>query len=156
MENRKDPYLFVMVLLSIVTAIIFSTSFFSVSELLYPVRIDSAYVKKNTREYMMQWSNYDTTTLPQPLFIPDQLSLVYSPFDIYTKDSILLKGWYFDNPPNPINVTLVVVHDINESKINYINYAREFWERGIRVLLMDMRAHGNSGGEKFYLGVQSG
>ena len=144
-----------MVFLAIITAIIFSTSFFSVSELLYPLRVDSAYVQKNTQYYMAEWNNIDTSTLPQPLFMPDQLSLVYTPFDVYTKDSVLLKGWYFNNPPNPLNITLLIIHDINESKINYISHAREFWERGIRVLLMDMRAHGNSGGEKFYLGVQS-
>jgi uncharacterized protein len=155
MESGKDPYLSVMILLGIVTAVIFSTSFFSVSELLYPVRIDSSYVQKNTKEYMAEWSRYDTSTLPQPLFMPDQLSLVYSPFNIFTNDSVLLKGWYFDNPPNPLNITLLVIHDINEGKINYINFARQFWERGIRVLLIDMRAHGNSGGDKFYLGVQS-
>lgn len=155
MEAKHDPYLSVMVLLGVITAIIFSTSFFSVSELLYPVRIDSAYVKQNSQQYLAEWSGYDTTTLPQPLFMPDQLNLVYTPFDVYTQDSILLKGWYFNNPPNPVNITLLIIHDINESKINYISHARQFWERGIRVLLMDMRAHGNSGGEKFYLGMQS-
>ena len=155
MQTKHDPYLLVMVLLGIVTAVIFSTSFFSVSELIYPVRIDSVYVRQNTQEYLSEWENYDTTTLPQPLFMPDQLSLVYTDFNVYAKDSIILKGWYFDNPPNPVNITLLIIHDINESKINYISYAREFWERGIRVLLIDMRAHGTSGGEKFYLGMQS-
>src|SRR5437764_6790922 len=110
-------------------------------DLIYPERVDSAYIAfhHNSNEVF---------------YNPSDIGLVYQNINIKTADSILLKGWYIPLSDTDA-ATLVVIHDINESKIKYLNLAKQMHDRGLKVCLFDLRAHGNSGGRKFSPGLVS-
>src|SRR3569832_529706 len=113
-------------------------------DLIYPERIDSAFIAFHRNDA-------NSSAL---YFNPSDIGLTYEDLNIKTVDSVILKGWYI--PLNDSDAsTLVIIHDINESKIKYINLAKQMHDRGLKVCLFDMRAHGNSGGAKFSHGLIS-
>jgi uncharacterized protein len=116
-----------------------------IPDLIYPQRIDSTFIAFHQKELAEEHPVY---------FNPQDLNLDYLNLDIHTHDSIVLKGWYipFADTEAP---TLVVVHDVNESKIRYLNLAKQMHDRGLKVFLYDLRAHGSSGGDKFSPGFLS-
>ena len=65
----------------------------------------------------------------------------------------MLKGWYFKPATVCNGTTILIIHDINESKISYLMAAKAFTERGFDVCCVDMRACGESGGTYFTLGT---
>lgn len=113
-------------------------------DLIYPQRLDSTYIA-------FHHNNGDSSEL---LFNPSDVGLSYESFEVKTIDSVILKGWYIPQSDSEA-ATLVVIHDINESKIKYLNLARQMHDRGLKVCLFDMRAHGNSEGSKFSPGLIS-
>jgi pimeloyl-ACP methyl ester carboxylesterase len=115
-------------------------------DLIYPQRIDSTFIAFH--------HNGNDEHSSELYFNPSDIGLEYQNIDIKTVDSVILKGWYI--PLNDSDAsTLVVVHDINESKIKYLNFAKQMHDRGLKVCLFDMRAHGSSGGEKYSPGLIS-
>jgi pimeloyl-ACP methyl ester carboxylesterase len=115
-------------------------------DLIYPQRIDSAFIA-----FHHNGNNDHSSEL---YFNPSDVGLAYQNINIKTVDSVILKGWYI--PLNDSDAsTLVIIHDINESKIKYLNLARQMHDRGLKVCLFDMRAHGNSEGDKFSPGLIS-
>jgi alpha-beta hydrolase superfamily lysophospholipase len=113
-------------------------------DLIYPQRVDSAYIAFHHNN-----GNGDSSEL---YFNPSDIGLAYQNIAAKTIDSVLLKGWYIPLSDSEAS-TLVIIHDINESKIKYLNLAKQMHDRGLKVCLFDMRAHGTSGGEKFSPGL---
>ncbi len=63
-----------------------------------------------------------------------------------------LKGTYIPNP-HPTEKTLIFLHGFTDSRLAGLNYARIYLNSGFNVLLIDSRAHGESGGDSVTWGV---
>lgn len=136
----------------LMAALVAASPIFIINEKLYPLRVDSAYV------YALQ-SKYDKDlkegrAIPGKTFYysPSQLGMEYEDIAIESQDSIILKGWYFNKPHEPNGITLLILHDVGEGKLNYLDKAKSFIDLGFRVCVMDLRASGESEGSFFTLG----
>ncbi len=69
-----------------------------------------------------------------------------------TSDGIMLSGWYLRSQNGAAIITL---HGLGSNRLGVQPYARMLAEHGYGVLMMDMRAHGASGGEIFADGWNS-
>lgn len=124
--------------------LIIFTPTINVNELLYPVRVDSAYVKLQQKVFMKNSEVDSTGNSDLFYFNPGQYDLNYRRLEVHTCDNLLLKGWFIMNESSA--PTLIIIPDLNESKISFLKAAREFHDRGFNVVLMDMRAQGESEG----------
>ena len=121
-------------------------------DLIQPDRIDSLYIEfQRMQAFNDQPANFasiDSTIF----FNPGDLGLTYSDFNVRTRDSLLLRGWFIASGDSNSN-TILILHDWNESKILKLNLAKQMHDRGFNVCLIDLRAHGNSDGTLFSPGI---
>lgn len=129
---------------------LYFTSLVSVSSLLSPSRYDSASIANEHQNFQKNLSDDSIVIQPQLLFNPSQVDLTYSSFDVKIKEDTL-SGWYLKQPGTASTSTILILHDINESKITYLQYARTFFDLGFHICLVDLPAQGESDGEKFIL-----
>lgn len=113
-------------------------------DFIYPERIDSTYIAFHTELL----GNDDDTMLLSPA----DLNLNYSEIKITTADNLNLNGWFVSANDTPAN-TILILHDLNESRILYLDHLRQFHDRGLNVCIFDLRAHGSSGGSEFTPGL---
>lgn len=139
-----------LILLLTIAAIIVLSNFSGISQLLHPVRVDSLYIKTSEEKYIKQNLKDNRSSLRFP-YNPGQLDMKYMSFAITTEDSLTLKGWYIPAREKEA-YTLLLIHDFNESKITLLDVAKGFYDRGFNLCLVDLRAHGESEGEKSTLG----
>jgi pimeloyl-ACP methyl ester carboxylesterase len=154
-RSRVTKLIFFFIALAFVAGVIFAfSSILGITELVYPVKIDSAYVtalqRSREREIIA-----DTVNPALFLFKPEQLEMQYENMKVMTYDSLLLSGWYFMPVYEELGITILIIPDINESKISYLEGAKAFTERGFRVCCVDMRACGESEGSYFTMGTIS-
>ena len=153
-RTRKLIWFFIG-LSALALALISFSSILGITELVYPIRIDSAYVKAVNQKKLNKAELQDSLRSRPFFYKPEQLDLKYEPFRVTASDSIHLNGWYFEPLSEETGITLLLIHDIRESKLSYLETARAFTERGFRVCAMDMRACGESEGSYFTMGVLS-
>lgn len=72
---------------------------------------------------------------------------------LYTKDSIKIEGWYFKTD-SAAKGTVVMFHGHGGTKSGIMNEAAAFRKMGYHTLLVDFRAHGNSGGNTCTIGYE--
>jgi uncharacterized protein len=78
------------------------------------------------------------------------------PFDtitLKTESGIFIDAWYA-KPDSVAKGTVILFHGINSNKGMFVAEASEFRYQGYNVLLVDFRAHGNSGGNTTTIGVR--
>lgn len=138
-----------MILLMFLSALtILSTPLLGINELFYPVRIDSVSIVYSSQKLIN-----DTLAPGIPMFNPSQSGMKYQELQIFGKDSIPLVGWEIF-PEGEINqLILLLIHDINESRLHYIRFSSLIASQGVRVFMFDQRAHGVSGGDYFSYGM---
>lgn len=94
---------------------------------------------------------------------PANYNLTAENFEVLTPDSIVLKGYFIAAPTFAIPVayatmpgqkkqknvqkTLIILHGISSCKEFFLPRAEQLSKQGINVVLLDLRAHGQSGGE---------
>jgi uncharacterized protein len=94
---------------------------------------------------------------------PESYGLRAEAFEVRTPDSILLQGFYISAPkttipvaystvkpakiPKAISKTIIILHGISSCKEFFLPVAEKLVGEGINVVLLDLRAHGQSGGE---------
>jgi len=77
--------------------------------------------------------------------------------DIYykTDDGVLLKGWWI---PAKSNKAVLLLHGNGGSRNGYhsgiFELGKIYHSRGFNVMMVDLRAHGESGGKRVYFGVK--
>jgi uncharacterized protein len=144
---------FIFILIIIVLYLV--SSQFSITELIYPVKIDSLYI--HTQELKYEKESASGGQKPGKIFLyhPSQLGLACMDLIIRTQDSLQLKAWYIVDSNIKTGITLILLPDIKESKIQYIDEASELISRGLNVCLVDLRAQGESGGVKYTPGKSS-
>lgn len=137
-------FYFISSLFFLTGAFIFLSPTLLIPDLIYPVRIDSAYIAFH--------ANMDGNNIDSLLLNPSDVGLKFSDMKIITNDDLQLNGWYVGADDSMAN-TILIFHDLNESKILYIDHLKQFHDRGFNVCVFDLRAHGNSGGNEFTPGL---
>jgi uncharacterized protein len=136
----------------IIIALYLVSSQFSITELIYPVKIDSLYIHAGQLKYETELSERKVKPGKIFLYHPSQLGLTCKDLIVKTQDSLLLKSWFVMDSSIKSTTTVIVLPDIKESKFHYIDKASEFIDRGLNVCLVDLRAQGESEGSKYTMG----
>jgi pimeloyl-ACP methyl ester carboxylesterase len=77
---------------------------------------------------------------------PSQISASIEDVSFTTSDGIALKGWY---TPSHNGAAIIAVHGYNGNRSHVAYHAKALADHGYGVLMFDMRAHGESGGDQF-------
>jgi hypothetical protein len=77
---------------------------------------------------------------------PAEFGLNYEDVEIRADDGAVLKGWLIKSE-GALGCNVIYLHGIHTNKTFGIKHARFLAGSGFNVLLVDMRAHGESGGE---------
>ena len=77
---------------------------------------------------------------------PDQIPLSFENLTITTHDGLTLSGWLL-KAPTPRKGTIVYLHGVGDCKESGLPLSRVFCRNGYDTALIDLRAHGVSGGE---------
>ena len=121
----------------IVAPTLITTSF------IYPTRIDSTYVV---------FHSINNTEIDTNHLRPSDEGLDYTNISLKTNDGETLNGWYIPTTDTPAN-TVLIIHDLNQSKLMLLDQIKQLHDRGMHVCIFDMRAHGESSGEIFTIGM---
>lgn len=81
---------------------------------------------------------------------PDRFGLGYQELRLQTDDGLRLAAWYV---PSRNRAVLILVHGIGANRGDLLEIARDLAARGYGLLLLDLRAHGESEGQVSTLGV---
>ena len=77
---------------------------------------------------------------------PADVGLPYENITLKTQDALTLTAWYI---PSSNGAAIIAVHGFNGNRTHVIYHAQALAEHGYGVLALDMRAHGESGGDRF-------
>ncbi len=146
MKRRFLSFAELMLICILVMSI--TVPFLVMPDILYPERVDSLYVKNRELKLLQGDSSAVKKNSSVFLYNPRSLNLSYENLEVRALDSAVLKAWYIPSD-NQQNFIVLVLHDLNESRINYLKLAEALQTRNIDVCLMDLRAHGSSGGNEF-------
>ena len=67
-------------------------------------------------------------------------------FSVLTSDGVELRGWKV-RPPSPNGDWVLLFHGVSDNRTGTAGYAEFLLRHGYSVVMMDSRAHGESGGE---------
>lgn len=133
--------------LLIIAGSLYFFSYAGVNELITPIRVDSLYVQAQKADYERQRTDERNRINPHFYYSPDNFGMCYNNLEAVSIDSLKLKGWYITSDDLTNSTTILIIHDLNESRITSLETAKQFNDRGYSVCLFDMRAHGVSEGE---------
>ena len=77
---------------------------------------------------------------------PEQFGLPYESVSVTTPDSVVLRGYWIRDTLRQRPV-IIIVHGSGNCKESQLATARWLWMEGFSTLLIDLRAHGTSGGK---------
>lgn len=80
-------------------------------------------------------------------WVPEDFDLVYQRLEIATTDSIQLKGYHIKAHVAPAKAVILFVHGIGGCKEHFLPLSQAMALEGYESLLIDSRAHGESGGD---------
>ncbi|MEO5890014.1 MAG: alpha/beta fold hydrolase [Ferruginibacter sp.] len=134
--------LFIFILLNIITAFhaYKFTHFYNAGEI--SVNNNSGWDKTKTILF-----GINAVKRPNKILTDTALQTVY----LTTKDSIKIEGWYIP-VARPAKGTIILFHGHGSTKSAVANEAEAFRKMGYHTLLIDFRAHGNSGGNTCTIG----
>ncbi len=82
-----------------------------------------------------------------PVTLPSsQISATIEDVSFTTSDGITLKGWY---TPSHNGAAIIAVHGYDGNRSHVAYHAKALIDHGYGVLMFDLRAHGESGGDQF-------
>lgn len=141
----------------IISAAVFAviTPILSVNNFMYPVRIDSAYVRQQEIAYDKKYKTVKPDSIQVFIYSPVQLNINFTELSIVMDDSVVLKGWLALDTTKAQAPLLLILPDISEGAINYIPAMKQFTDRGFNVAVMNLRGQGNSGGDFYNPGYRS-
>jgi hypothetical protein len=151
----KNIFRFSMLLLLSTAALVAITPIFSVNNLLYPIRIDSAFVSQKHYIYEKSLSEGKVVTPESFLYSPSQLKINFIDITLPVADSTILRGWLAIDTTRLQSPLLFIVPDISEGAVTYIPAMKQFCDRGFNVCVMNMRGQGNSDGEVYSPGEKA-
>lgn len=77
---------------------------------------------------------------------PADVRLDYEPFTVYGQDSATIEGYWVGRGDKARRTTVILLHGIGNNKESWLNTASWLWKEGFSTVMVDLRAHGASGG----------
>jgi dipeptidyl aminopeptidase/acylaminoacyl peptidase len=76
------------------------------------------------------------------------------PVEFKTSDGVEIRGWFLaaKAPAGSESPTMIVLHTLGRTRAEMLEFSLPFREKGFNLALIDMRGHGESGGEYFTFG----
>jgi len=159
MENksfkRKLPSIFRWILWVLLAQFIL----FNISAALYAHKLSHFYddpsVQTNTANenvFSKTWRLFSGPKLSKSV-ITRTPSFPYDTVTLKTNNGIYIDGWYAKVDSLPKG-TVILFHSLNNNKGQVLAEADEFRYMGYNVMMIDFRAHGNSGGNNTTIGVR--
>lgn len=149
---QKNFFRLTMLSILATAVMVMVTPVLTLNSLLYPVKIDSAYVAQEEKVYRDQLAKGKADSGLYFFYSPEELHLNFSPIEFITSDSILLRGWITFDTLSKTAPLLLMIPDIREGAIRYLLTMQQFTERGFHVCVMDMRGQGRSEGGPYHFG----
>src|SRR5678810_170236 len=115
MKNRILSFAELLLICVLVMSI--TVPFIVMPDVLYPERVDSLYVKNQELKFL-QGDSSAADKNSVFLYNPGSLNLAYENIGVRALDSVVLNGWYIPSD-NPQNFIVLILHDLNESRISY-------------------------------------
>lgn len=130
-----------------VAGLLFVPSVIVVKQLLVPLRMDSLFLSSKGN------SQSENMLHPHLVYSPAQYSVPYVSFSIIARDGAVLRGWKIPAKEDNNGISILLLHDLGSSSISMLEAMKQFYDRGFEVFMMDLRAHGSSGGTVSSLGM---
>ncbi len=132
---------------------------FNISAALYAYRFTHVYddpslrnKSSNRNVFVKTWRLFSGPRQPRSV-ITESPAFPHDTVALKTKKGILIDAWYA-KPDSVSKGTVILFHGIMANKGMLLAVAAEFRYDGYNVMLVDFRAHGNSGGHITTIGVK--
>lgn len=79
-------------------------------------------------------------------FTPTHLGVTYEDVTLTSQDGTALQGWYI---PSRNKAAVILLHGHSGNRLGVLYHAEALVQAGYGVLMVDLRAHGSSGGRRF-------
>ena len=80
-------------------------------------------------------------------YTPENYGLTGRKISIPAKDGIRLSGWFLESRTDTAKATVIILHGISSCKETQFDRAKILSDNGYNSVVLDLRAHGESGGE---------
>jgi acetyl esterase/lipase len=82
-------------------------------------------------------------------FTPADMGYAYEDVELTTKDGVTIRGWYI---PSQNRAAVILIHPMASNRLGTMDHALMFARHGYGVLMIDLRVHGESGGDLLTFG----
>jgi uncharacterized protein len=97
-------------------------------------------------------SHYNYPVDAQPAIF-QQFNAKVEEIDFTADDNVNISGWWIPSPKaSSESPTLIVLHSLGGTRQDFLKFNLPIWQQGLNLALIDMRSHGDSGGEYFTYG----
>jgi len=151
----KNIFRFFILLNLATIALVIITPVLSFNDLLYPVRIDSAYLSQQHIAFEKLPHEIQSDSQAVFLYSPEQLDIHSMDINYTLRDSVRLKGWMAIDTLHMKGPLLLIIPDITEGAISYIPAMKQFCDRGFNVCVVNLRGQGDSEGRFYTPGATS-
>ncbi len=155
MLNKHNIFRLSMLSVLFMACVIVASPLMNVNGLIYPVRIDSSFFAQRealNEKYVLE-NGIDTGAVF--IYNPGELEILYQEFEIEVDDNINLRGWITGDTTHESVASVLIIPDISESRIHYINDLQQFRDRGFSVCVVELRGQGVSDGDRYNVGELS-
>jgi alpha-beta hydrolase superfamily lysophospholipase len=159
MEKQKPKRKLPSIVRWILWVLLVQFILFNISSALYAYRFtrvfdDPALRNKtpNQNIFAKSWHLFSGPRQPRSV-ITDYPAFPYDTVTLKTESGIFIDAWYA-KPDSVAKGTVILFHGIMANKGMLLPEAAEFRNDGYNVMLVDFRAHGNSGGQITTIGVK--
>lgn len=80
-------------------------------------------------------------------YLPENYGLNGQEISVKTKEGLTLKGWFFTTNQDTAKATVIILHGISTCKETQFGRAKILTDNGFNAMPLDLRAHGESGGD---------
>jgi len=80
-------------------------------------------------------------------YAPENYGLASRKISVPAKDGIRLSGWFLKSRTDSARATVIILHGIGSCKETQFDRAKILSDNGYNSVVLDLRAHGESGGE---------
>ncbi|MCS7029715.1 MAG: alpha/beta hydrolase [Bacteroidia bacterium] len=137
--------MFVLVGVILVTAVIVSPQI-GAQAILVPQRITPNTIREHERVYERAFFMHPKEAKLDAEEV-EIISRSPLPYALPADSVVKLKGWFTKTKKDTTGKTLIILHDVGQSKWNLISMAKYYDSLGYNTLLVDQRAHGLSTGK---------
>ena len=99
--------------------------------------------------YFMAKGFTEPQRMPLCCKTPADEGLAYEDVEVTTQDGVTIRGWYI---PSQNRAAVILIHSMAANRLGTMHLAVMFVKHGYGVLMIDLRVHGESGGELLTFG----